>query len=136
MIVSDSLAQEILNALLGGAALAPSANLYIGLVTSAPAADGSGYTEVAGGGYGRVNKTNNATNFPAISGSSRAKTNGTDITFPTATASWGTIAGVAVFYGSAGGQVKLYAPLIEPRAVLINDAVIFAAGQLEFSIPS
>lgn len=135
MIISDSLAQEILNAVLGNAALTPSANLYFGLVTSAPSANGSGYTEVAGGSYARVNKTNNQTNFPAVTGISRTGSNGTDITFPTASAAWGSVVGVCVFYASTGGNARLYAPLTEPRSVLINDVVSFTSGQLQFSIP-
>ena len=134
MIISNSQAEALLDALLGGEEYTPEADAYIGLVTSAPGNDGSGYTEVSGGSYARVNKTNNLTNFPAAA--SRTKSNGTEILFPTASAPWGTIVGVCVFFVSTGGSAALYAPLTEPRPVISTDVVSFAIGQLEFSIPA
>ena len=59
------------------------ATWYFGLSTTTPNDDGTGFTEPSGGGYARVAKTNDATNFPGaqvISGECR-KTNGTKITW-------------------------------------------------------
>jgi hypothetical protein len=132
MIISDSLAHSLLGLVFGATAYSPAATLYFALVTSAPADDGSGYTEVAGGSYARVAKTNNTTNFPAPA--SREVKNGTDITFPQATAAWGAVVGVAVFTASSGGSAIAYAAFATPETVAINNTVSFAANQLKFRI--
>lgn len=59
--------------------------------------------EVSGSGYTRAAVTNNSTNFPAASGG--AKTNGTAITFPTPTGSWGTPDGVRLYDDLTAGNL-------------------------------
>ncbi|HZF71881.1 MAG TPA: hypothetical protein VEZ51_00515 [Gemmatimonadaceae bacterium] len=104
------------------------ATLYIALFTSAPSATGGG-TEVTGGSYARVAKTNNATNFPAASGSS--KSSGTDFDFGTASADWGIVTWAAVVETASGalgaGDIVYAGPLTTPRTVLNGDS---------FKIPS
>lgn len=70
------------------------ATVTVALYT-APPTDAGGGTEVTGGSYARVSVTNNATNWPAAAGGQ--KSNGTVITWPAATASWGTISHFAIF---------------------------------------
>jgi hypothetical protein len=94
------------------------ANLFWGLVT-AFTGDGT-YTEATGGGYARISQTNNATNFPASSGGS--KSNGTQVTFATASADiaidptrivgWiladASTAGVVRYYGEFVGTAQAF----------------------------
>lgn len=64
---------------------------------------GTGGVEVSGGGYARVSITNNTTNFPNASNGS--KSNGTVITFPSATVAWGTVVGWGIWDASTGGNL-------------------------------
>lgn len=105
------------------------ATLYPALFTAAPS-DAGGGTEVSGGSYARVAVTNNATNFPAATGG--AKTNGADFTFPTATASWGTVTHVGLFDASSGGNLKAWAALAAPQAVASGATPVFATGDLDW----
>lgn len=97
------------------------------LYTAAPT-DAGGGTEVTGGSYARVAVTNNATNWPAAAAG--AKSNGTVITFPTATADWGTIVAFAILDASSGGNFLYWATLTTNRDVLTGDVASFAVGTL------
>jgi hypothetical protein len=73
----------------GGATTWAPATWYVGLSTTTPNEDGTGFTEPVGGSYARVAVTNNTTNWPAATTSSgvTSKANGTVIQFtnPTGT---------------------------------------------------
>jgi hypothetical protein len=97
-MISEAYANTLLDLLYGSGT---PATLYVGLYTSTPGPDGTGGTEVSGGSYARKAVTNNGTNFPAaVDG---IKSNGTAITFATATADWGSVDGVGIFAASSGG---------------------------------
>jgi hypothetical protein len=118
-------ANQVLDDLFGSGS---PATLYFGLFTSAPAADGTGGTEVTGGSYARAAKTNNATNFPAAA--AKEKSNANAITFAQATANWGTITHVVVFDSLTVGARFHVAPLVTPRTINNGDTFEFAATQL------
>ena len=122
---SDFLENEVLDHVLGNAAYSAPATVYAALFTSSPS-DAGGGTEVATGSYARVAITNNATNWPAAAGGS--KSNGTAITFPTATANWGTIVAVGIFDASTGGNLLFWATLTNSRTVFTSDVLTFPAG--------
>lgn len=130
---SDYLEQRILNHFLGGTASAAPATVYIALSTAAysDAATGASMTEVSttSTGYARQAVTNNATNWPAATGTSPAvKSNGSAINFPTATASWGAVTSFYIVDAATGGNVLYGADLATPKTVAINDSVSFAVG--------
>jgi hypothetical protein len=85
---SNVLENLLLDEVLGGVNYSPATNVSIALYTVSPGDPGGG-TEVTGGAYARVTQANNLTNWPAAAAGS--KSNGVAITFPTATASWGTV---------------------------------------------
>lgn len=61
--------------------------------------------EPSGGAYARVEVANNVTNFPAPSGGNPAQVqNGTAVTYPTTTATWGDIAGFFLADASTAGN--------------------------------
>jgi hypothetical protein len=97
---SNFLELELLDHVLGGSAYAAPGTLHVALFTAAPT-DAGGGTEVTGGSYARVAVTNNLTNFP----SANPKVNGTAITFPLATADWGTIVAFGIFDASTSGNL-------------------------------
>jgi hypothetical protein len=126
------LANKALDRLLSAAAYTPDATLYVALFTVLPTAAGTGGTEVTGGSYARVAVTNDATNFPAASGG--AKSNGTVITFPAATADWGTIVGFGIYDASTVGNLLYFSALTTAREVLNLDTFKFPAGSLTFTL--
>jgi hypothetical protein len=130
MPTSNYLGNKLLDHVIGDDPYSPPGTVYIALYTSMPTPSTSG-TEVAGGSYVRVAVTNNLTNFPAASG--KTKSNGTAITFPQATASWGAVVGVAVVDASTAGNILMFAQFASPRTVAINDTPSFNTNQLTFT---
>jgi hypothetical protein len=127
---SDYLEQKLLDHVLGGGDYTRPATVYVALFTAAPT-DAGGGTEVTGGSYARKDVTNNATNFPAASGG--AKSNGTAITFVTATGNWGTCVAFGLFDAVSGGNLLYWADLAVSKAVNSGDTASFATGDLDFT---
>lgn len=88
---STAVAQSILKHLTGITSWTAPSALYLGLSTTDPGDTGSGITEPSGGSYARVSIGTGSGNW-GVSG--RVLSNSNTITFPTATANWGS-----VFYG-------------------------------------
>lgn len=127
---SDFLENEILDHILGNAAYTAPATVYIALYTVAPTDSGDG-TEVSGGAYARVTVTNNATNWPAASAG--AKSNGTTLTFATATASWGTVVAFGIFDALTAGNLLYWADLTTNKAVNNGDTASFNVNDLDIT---
>lgn len=107
---------------------------YIGLSTTTPNDDGSAFTEPSGGSYARVAVTNNSTNWPAAFtvGGITFKRNGTAITFPNPTGTWGTAVAWGAFTAASGGTPAYVNLLDTPVAIRSgNTPVEFAASALE-----
>lgn len=106
MGASDAREQLVANSQFGGGATtwAP-ATWYLGLSTTTPADDGTGFSEPVGGAYARVAITNSATNFPpaATSAGVTTKANGAKFTFPNPTGTWGQITHWGFFTAATGG---------------------------------
>lgn len=128
---SDFLELELLDHVFGAAAYTAPDTLHVALFTVAPSDTGGG-TEVSGGGYARVAVTNNPTNFPAASGG--AKANGTDVTFPTATASWGTVVAFGIFDASSGGNLLAWATLTTNKTIGSGDTASFPIGDIDITL--
>lgn len=102
------LSRVILDHILGRTIWTPPATLYVALATQSydPTASGSAFFEVTGGGYGRVALTNDATTWPAASGSlPSGKAAMPQITFAVPTSSWGTPVAVYLLDASTAGNV-------------------------------
>jgi hypothetical protein len=122
----DSAANATLDRLLSDSSGPIGATAYIGLMTTAPAADGSGVVEPVGNAYARVAVTNNLTQWPAAV--ARVKTHANDIVFPQATGTWGTITHVGVFDALSGGNLKIFDALTVARLINNTDQYRFLAG--------
>ena len=133
---SDFLELEVLDHVFGAAAYTAPVTIYVGLWTSAltDASTGATAGEVSGGSYARVAVTNNATNFPAASAG--AKSNGTAVTFPTATASWGTVTYVGLLDSVTlgAGNLLAWADLTTSKTISSGDTASFAAGDIDFTL--
>ncbi len=119
---TDYLENELLDHALRNATWTPPATVYLALYTTAPGESTSG-TEVTGGSYARQTIT-----FGAASGG-QVQNSGT-ITFPTASAGWGTIAGAAIVDTSIGACNILYYQDGLSQLVNINDIVSVSIGSL------
>lgn len=128
---SDFLELELLDHVFGNAAYTAPGTLHIGLFTVAPSDTGGG-TEVTGGSYARVAVTNNSTNWPAASGG--AKANGTAVTFPTATASWGTVVAFGIFDAGSGGNLLAWATLTTNKTIGSGDTASFPIGDIDITL--
>jgi len=88
-------------------------------------------------GYARVAVTNSTTNFNTPSGGSPASvTNKTAITFPQATASWGTVAGFLLGDNATlgSGNIWGYGMLNAAQVISVNNTPSFAAGALTITL--
>lgn len=104
--------------------------IHVGLFTSAPS-DAGGGTEVSGGSYARVSHGATSDWNAAASGS---KSNATQVDFPTATASWGTVTHFGLFDASTSGNLIAWGPLASSVTVDNGDTPSIAAGEIVISI--
>jgi hypothetical protein len=106
----------------------PTTPLKVRLYTTLPNQEtGAGGTEVTGGSYASTNVT-----FTTASGG--AAENTADVTFPTASASWGTVVGIAV-WDSAGTPVMLWSgTLTSSKTVDNGDTFKIPAGSLDVTL--
>jgi hypothetical protein len=105
----------------------PTTPLKLALFTSDPTETGAAGTEVTGGSYARTNVT-----FGAASAGSAA--NNADVTFPTATASWGTVTH-GIIYDNAGTPLAIwYGPLATSKTIDSGDTFRVPAGSLTVAL--
>lgn len=97
---------------------------WVALFTTAPT-DSTGGTEVTGGSYARVNSSGKWATPSAGSVATNAA-----VTFPTASASWGTVTSFAVMTASSGGSILMWGTLGTSKAVGSGDTPSFASGAL------
>lgn len=126
---SDYLENKLLDHSLGGGDYTRPATVYVALFTVMPTSDaGTGGTEVTGGSYARASVTNNNTNWPAASGG--VKSNGTTITFTTATGTWGGIVGAGIYDASTSGNLMFFGSVQTVKTIVNGDTYTIPAGSL------
>ena len=128
---SDFLELELLDHVLGNAAYTAPANVYVALYTVAPTDAGGGTEVAAAGAYARATVANNVTNWPAASAG--AKSNGTEIAFAEATASWGTVVAFGIFDALTVGNLLYWATLTVNKTIDVGDTAKFAIGDLDIT---
>lgn len=130
MSKTNLMESTILNMVFGGTAYTPPATLYVALFSAVTDAEAGTVTELSGSGYARVAVTNNVTNWPAASAGS--KSNGTVITFPTATAAWLDTVSWGIYDAATAGNLLYYltTPFVPAKVVQNGDTASFAAGAL------
>jgi hypothetical protein len=126
MSMSDYLENALLNAVLRNTPYTSPSQVYVALFTSDPTDAGTG-TEVSGGGYTRQAVTFNAPLNGQV-------TNSTDILFPIATASWGTITHFGIYDAATGGNLLFHGVLQTSKTISTDDQLKIAAGALSVSI--
>ncbi len=127
------LEKHLLDETFGNTAKPSRANLFFALFTVSPSESSDVGTEVSGGSYARVSVTNNSTNFPAAtqSGTNPAqKQNATAITFPTATADWGTIVAFGIYDASTSGNLLYWGAVTPSQAIPNGSTFVIAINSL------
>jgi hypothetical protein len=130
---SHVLQQRILESTLRAAAYTVPATVYVALFTATPT---EAYTvgvptgtEVTGGSYARVAATFAASVSGGASPSSTAANSGV-ITFPTASAGWGTVTSFGVFDAASAGNLLYFGNLTATQTVATGNTPTYAAGAI------
>ena len=126
--MSNFLENALLNATLNATTYTAPATVYVSLWTSNPGDDGSG-TEVSGGSYART-----AVSFATASGTSGNVLNDADVTFPTATASWGTVGWIGINDASTSGNLLYHSPLDTSKTIDSGDIFKITTGNLSVTL--
>jgi hypothetical protein len=126
--MSNYLENALLNATLNATTYTAPATVYVSLWTSNPNDDASG-TEVAGGSYART-----AVSFATASGASGNILNDADVTFPTATASWGTVGWIGINDAAAAGNLLYHTALDTSKTIDSGDIFKISTGNLSVTL--
>ena len=116
----------VINVLLRGASHTGAGTVYVGLFTDSQNDADTG-TEVSGGSYART-----AVTFAAPSNG--VTTNSADVTFPTATASWGTVQSIGVYDASTAGNLIVYTDLDTAKTIDSGDIFKITTGNLSLTV--
>ncbi len=126
--MSNYLEDALINATLRNTSYTSPTTVYVSLWTSDPTDAASG-TEVSTSGtsYARTSVTFGAP-------SNGASTNNADVTFPTATASWGTVGWIGINDASTGGNLLYHTALDTAKAIDSGDIFKIATGNLSVTL--
>lgn len=111
----------------------PKRPIYVALFTTATT-DAGGGTEVTGGSYARVAVQPLDANWTAASATDGLSDNAAVVTFPTATASWGTASHFALMDRLTGGNMLVHAALTTAQAIGNGQTASYAVGALDVTI--
>lgn len=130
--MSDYLEAQLLNLIFRTQVAWKPTAIYIALFTAAPSDSGGG-TEVTGGAYARQQVTQADANWnaPGVGG---LTDNVAAITFPTATANWGTVTHIGIFDAVTAGNLLFHGALTASKVVNNGDTFEFAAGDLDVTL--
>ena len=124
--MSNFLENALINATLRNTTYTSVATVYVSLWTSDPTDAGSG-TEVSGGSYART-----AVTFGAPSNG--VSLNSADVTFPTATGSWGVVGWIGINDASTGGNLLYHSPLDTSKTIDSGDIFKISTGNLSVTL--
>jgi hypothetical protein len=124
--MSNFLENALINATLRNTTYTSPATVYISLWTSDPTDAGSG-TEVSGGSYARTAVTMGAP-------SNGVSTNSADVTFPTATASWGVVGWIGINDALTTGNLLYHSPLDTSKTIDSGDIFKISTGNLSVTL--
>jgi hypothetical protein len=126
--ISNYLENAIINATLRNTTYTSPATVYVSLWTSDPTDAGSG-TEVSTSGtsYARTAVTMAAP-------SNGVSVSSADVTFPQATASWGTVGWIGINDALTTGNLLYHTPLDASKTIDIGDIFKIASGNLSVTL--
>lgn len=124
--LSNYLENKLLDHSLGTTSFTMPSQVYAAAYTTDPTDADSG-TEATGGSYARV-----AVDFDAASGGATNPTG--DVSFPEATANWGTITHIGLRDASTGGNLLWHGPLTTSKAIDTGDTLRIPAADMDVSL--
>lgn len=139
--MSDYLENKLVDQLFRGQTAPTTTTLYVALLTAAPSDSGGG-TEVTGGSYARVAVTSSLANWAgtqsagstvASSGTGGQTSNNAAITFPTPSATWGTVTHFGIYDAASGGNLLFWGALTINKTINQSDTVTFPAASLSIT---
>jgi len=123
---SNYLENALINAVLRSTTYTSPATVYVSLWTSDPTDAGSG-NEVSGGSYARTSVTFG-------SPSNGVTSNDADVSFPQATASWGTVGWIGLNDASTSGNLLFHTALDTSKTIDSGDIFKIATGSLTVTL--
>lgn len=120
--LSNYLENKLLDHVLRNVSYTSPTTVYVGLYTSDPADDNSG-TEVSGGSYARQI-------LSVTTASGGIVTSSADVTFPQATASWGTISHLGLLDAITSGNLLMHTALTTSKTIDSGDVLKISTGSL------
>jgi hypothetical protein len=124
--ISNYLENALINGTIRGTTYTAPSTVYVGLYTSDPTDANTG-TEVTGGSYARQSAT-----FAAPSNGSSASN--ADVTFPQATANWGTVGWIGILDASTSGNLLYHTALDASKTIETGDIFKIASGNLTVTL--
>jgi hypothetical protein len=124
--MSNYLEDSLINGTIRGTTYTAPTTVYVGLYTSDPTDANTG-TEVSGGSYARQSAT-----FAAPSNGASASN--ADITFPQATANWGTVGWIGILDSLTSGNLLYHTPLDSSKVIESGDIFKIASGNLTVTL--
>jgi hypothetical protein len=124
--ISNYLENKLLDHVLRNTSYTSPTTVYVGLYTSNPDEGNTG-TEVSGGSYARQS-------LAVTTASGGIVTSSADVTFPQATANWGTISHIGLLDAITSGNLLMYTALTTSKAIDSGDVLKIASGSLTASI--
>lgn len=119
---SNYLEAKLLNHVLRNTSYTAPTTAYVALFTSAPSDSAAG-TEVSGGSYARqVLSVTTATQGIVTSSA--------DVTFPQATAGWGTVTHIGIMDAITSGNLLMYTALTTSKTIDTDDILKISTGNL------
>ena len=137
--MSDYLENKLVDQLFRGQAAPTTTTLYVALYTAAPSDPSATGTELTGNNYSRVSVTSSLANWAgtqaaastvASSGTGGQTSNNAAITFPTPSATWGTVTHFAIYDAATTGNELFWGALTISKTINSGDTVSFPAGSL------
>jgi len=124
--ISNYLENALINGTLRATTFTAPATVYVSLHTADPTDAGTG-TEVSGGSYVR-----RAATFGAPSNG--ASTTTADITYPTATADYGTVGWIGIWDALTSGNLLYHTPLNIAKTISTGDTFKIVSGNLTVTL--
>lgn len=123
---SNYLENKVLDHVLRNTSYTSPTTVYVGLFTTDPTDAGSG-TEVSGGSYARQT-------LSVTTASGGIVTSSADVTFPQATASWGTVTHLGLLDAITSGNLLMHTALTTSKSIDNGDILKISSGNLTVTL--
>jgi len=123
---SNYLENKILDHVLNNTSYTSPTTTFVGLYTVAPS-DAGGGTEVSGGSYARQT-------LSVSTASDGVVTSDSDVTFPQATANWGTVVAIGIHDALTSGNLLMYTDLTTSKTIETGDILKISTGSLTVTL--